>query len=100
MDEGAASIHVDVVFAGHASTWTTRLRLPVGATVEWVIGHVLQSPDFPPEAIDAVRGGRFGVFGRRVDPRCVLGDADRLEIYRPLVADPKEARRRRAARAG
>jgi len=100
MDEGTASIHVDVVFAGHASTWTTRLRLPVGATVAVAIGHLLQSPECPREAIDAVRGGRFGVFGRRVDERSLLGDADRLEIYRPLVADPKEARRRRAARAG
>ena len=40
----------------------------------------------------------LGVFGSRVDAFHVLSQGDRVEIYRPLVADPKEARRRRAAR--
>ncbi|MBU6248314.1 MAG: RnfH family protein [Xanthomonadaceae bacterium] len=100
MDEGAASIHVDVVVAIRASAWTTRLQLPTGATVALAIEHLLRSRDCPQEAIDAARAGRVGVYGRRVDERCVLGEADRLELYRPLVADPKEARRRRAARSG
>ena len=40
----------------------------------------------------------FGIFGRLVAPDARLADGDRLEIYRPLSADPKEARRRRASR--
>jgi putative ubiquitin-RnfH superfamily antitoxin RatB of RatAB toxin-antitoxin module len=40
----------------------------------------------------------IGVFGRRVEPSAVLSDGDRVEIYRPLFADPKNARRRRSRR--
>jgi hypothetical protein len=39
-----------------------------------------------------------GIFGRRVERDRILTDGDRVEIYRPLVADAKEARRRRARR--
>jgi hypothetical protein len=42
--------------------------------------------------------GRIGIYGRAVDGDTVLRDGDRVEIYRALLADPKEARRRRAAR--
>ncbi|WP_020648698.1 RnfH family protein [Solimonas variicoloris] len=40
----------------------------------------------------------FGVFGRRVEATQILQPGDRLEIYRPLQADPKEARRERVRR--
>jgi hypothetical protein len=43
---------------------------------------------------------RVGIFNRLCDPGTPLRDGDRVEIYRPLVADPKTARRRRAARTG
>lgn len=39
---------------------------------------------------------RLGIFARRVGPDDVLREGDRVEIYRPLLLDPKEARRRRA----
>lgn len=42
---------------------------------------------------------RVGVWGRPVSPQTLLRDGDRVEIYRPLVADPKQVRRERAARA-
>jgi uncharacterized protein len=44
--------------------------------------------------------GRVGIWGRPASPDTRLRERDRVEIYRPLTADPKEARRRRAARAG
>ncbi len=37
----------------------------------------------------------FGIFGKRADADARLHDGDRVEIYRPLTVDPKEARRRR-----
>jgi len=40
---------------------------------------------------------KLGVFGRRVDPQQVLVADDRVEIYRPLLADPREVRRKLAA---
>jgi putative ubiquitin-RnfH superfamily antitoxin RatB of RatAB toxin-antitoxin module len=41
---------------------------------------------------------RFGIFGQVVPAAQPLRDGDRVEIYRPLIADPKEARRARAAK--
>ena len=43
---------------------------------------------------------RLGIRGRRVDADTVLADGDRVEICRPLVADPKDARRMRAGAHG
>lgn len=41
---------------------------------------------------------RLGIFGKAVTPDQVLQAGDRVEIYRPLKADPKAARKARAAR--
>jgi uncharacterized protein len=38
---------------------------------------------------------QFGVWGRRCPPQQVLREADRVEVYRPLLVDPKVARRER-----
>ncbi|MCG6887046.1 MAG: RnfH family protein [Proteobacteria bacterium] len=43
---------------------------------------------------------RTGIFGKIADPDTVLQERDRVEIYRPLIADPKESRRKRAAKKG
>jgi len=43
--------------------------------------------------------GRVGVWGKHVAPETRLRDMDRVEIYRPLIADPKQVRRDRAAKA-
>lgn len=70
------------------------------------------SLDLPPDStvLDAVQAsgllqrlpqlelGRLGVWGRPVTPETRLRDRDRVEIYRPLIADPKEVRRERAAK--
>lgn len=42
--------------------------------------------------------GHLGVFGKGVEPDALLRDGDRVEIYRPLIADPKQVRRARAER--
>lgn len=41
---------------------------------------------------------KLGIYGKRADPDTVLSDGDRVEIYRPLLVDPKEARRQRAGK--
>ncbi len=46
----------------------------------------------------ALARGRIGIFGKAVEPDAPLRDGDRVEIYRPLIADPKQARRERAER--
>ncbi len=40
---------------------------------------------------------RLGIFGKVAKADAVLKEGDRVEIYRPLIADPKEARKKRAA---
>jgi putative ubiquitin-RnfH superfamily antitoxin RatB of RatAB toxin-antitoxin module len=50
------------------------------------------------EGID-LDNARFGIFGAVVSPDQVLKDGDRVEILRPLIADPKEVRKARAAAA-
>lgn len=70
-----------------------RVELERGASVMQAIkasGVLCDAPDF------VIDPARLGIFGRRVGPDDTLHDGDRVEIYRPLLLDPKEARRRRA----
>ena len=50
------------------------------------------------EGID-LENAKFGIYGKVVAPTQALREGDRVEIYRPLIADPKEVRKARAARA-
>jgi putative ubiquitin-RnfH superfamily antitoxin RatB of RatAB toxin-antitoxin module len=50
------------------------------------------------EGID-LDNAKLGIFGKVISPQQVLQEGDRVEIYRPLIADPKEVRKARAARA-
>ena len=43
-----------------------------------------------------VDSAEFGIWSERVTHDCLAQDGDRVEIYRPLIADPKIARRKRA----
>jgi putative ubiquitin-RnfH superfamily antitoxin RatB of RatAB toxin-antitoxin module len=47
----------------------------------------------------ALEGASFGVFGKAIKTDYILHAGDRVEIYRPLIADPKDARKKRAAAA-
>jgi uncharacterized protein len=90
-----SEIEVEVVYALPFAQDTTRLRIPAGTTVAQAIaraGVALRHPE-----IDLGRG-RLAVYGRLVSGDALLRDQDRVEILRPLSADPKEVRRRRASR--
>ena len=75
------------------------IEIPVrpGDTVEQVIRASGLLERFPEIDLTQQRVGIFGEIVRLHDP---VRDGDRVEIYRPLLADPKEARRRRAKSAG
>jgi len=49
---------------------------------------------FPEISLDELQ---LGIFSQHIEPDQVLQEGDRVEIYRPLLADPKEVRKRRAA---
>lgn len=74
------------------------LTLPVaeGATVEQAINESGILAIFP--EIDLTQN-KVGIWNRAVKLNQVLADLDRIEIYRPLIADPKEVRKRRAEKA-
>jgi uncharacterized protein len=69
------------------------LELPAAATVESVRAH----PELLPELAQAWQAAaQIGVFGVKIKAGQVLQAGDRIELWRPLQADPKEARRARA----
>jgi len=97
MDDSAAgrggAISVSVCYADVATVWQRALTLPPGATLADAIEASGFRQAFP--GVDPAQTGT-GVYGRRRPLEHVLHDHDRVEIYRPLVFDPKESRRRRA----
>jgi hypothetical protein len=84
------NVTVDVVLASPERQILRRVRLPAGSTVE----DALAASGLAGEA----RPGRVGIYGKAVPAKTVVRDGDRVEIYRPLRADPKDLRRVRAAR--
>jgi hypothetical protein len=91
----SGEIEVTVVYALPLRADSVSLRVPAGATVGEAISRSGLLERFP--EIDLGRA-RVGIYSRWVRLDTVLRDGDRVEVYRPLVADPKEVRRRRARR--
>ncbi|HQX08036.1 MAG TPA: RnfH family protein [Zoogloea sp.] len=88
------SINVLVCYALRDRQEIVQLRLPEGSTVQRAVeasGLLQKHPE-----IDLAKGNKLGVFAKLVKADTVLRDKDRVEIYRPLIADPKEVRRKRA----
>lgn len=84
----SATIRVEVVLAWPCRHAAEVVTLPADACV----GDALAVAGF---ATDGIAG--IAVFGERVTPATPLRDGDRVELLRALQADPKDARRRRAA---
>ena len=93
----AERIAVEVAYATPARQRIVALTVPAGCTLIEAIEYSGIGEAFPGMVVDP---NALGIFGRRVPPEQVLRQGDRVEIYRPLIADPKEARRRRAEKAG
>lgn len=81
---------VEVVRARPEAADCVIVSLPPGATLR----DALLASGF---AVNLERQA-FGIFGKRASLDQPLAEGDRVEIYRPLAMDPKEARRRRARR--
>lgn len=89
----AATINVEVVYALPHEQRLLRVRLAEGAAVEDAIRQSGVLDAFPD--IDLAKN-KIGIFSKLVKLDEKLRDKDRVEIYRPLIADPKEVRRKRA----
>jgi putative ubiquitin-RnfH superfamily antitoxin RatB of RatAB toxin-antitoxin module len=89
-------ISVEVTFALPERQTIIALTVRAGTTVAEAIerSRILeQYPEIDPAL------PRVGIFGKLTRLDAVLRDRDRVEIYRALTADPKEARRKRGAKA-
>lgn len=93
---GKDTIGVEVAYALPHKQAIVPLQVAPGTTVLAAAQQSGIAGKF--EGID-LDNARFGIFGTAVTQEQVLKDGDRVEIYRPLVADPKEVRKARAARA-
>lgn len=87
-----ATIEVELAYAEPQRQFLRRFRLRAGATVADAIAASGIERAF---AID-VGPLATGIWSKPAPPDAVLRDGDRVELYRPLRADPKESRRRRA----
>ncbi len=90
--QGRVELVIEVVYAEPLRVVAARYRVARPATVEHVLR--LAAADTVFTGID-IAGSTVGIFGRVVGPGEPLADGDRVEIYRPLAADPKTARRTR-----
>jgi len=94
--DAASSLRIEVVYSPQPGTVDrTELLLGAPATLEQALaasGLLQRHPE--------VAGLTAGIWGRARDLATPLRDRDRVEVYRPLVVDPKEARRLRYRRQG
>ncbi len=89
-------LNIEVVYALPQQQTVLRLRVAPTTTVQAAIeqsGIMSKHPE-----ID-LAVNKFGIYSRPVKGAELLQDGDRIEIYRPLIADPKEMRKKRAEKA-
>ena len=84
--EERCTIEVEVVWAEPSRQVIRRVSVAPGTTLRQVVEMSGLYADFPELA---KRRLDLGVFGRRMDPETPVRPGDRVEIYRPLLADPK-----------
>lgn len=90
-------IAVEVAYARADVQVIIPLKVREGTTLEGAVRQSGILERFP--EID-LKTNKVGVFGKLGKAQAVLKAGDRVEIYRALIADPKEVRRKRAAKKG
>ncbi|WP_338849395.1 RnfH family protein [Massilia sp. W12] len=89
----AAQIAISVVYALPQAIHQKALLLPAGSSIADAVRQSGLLALLPETEVEQLK---LGVYGKLKPAGAVLQDGDRVEIYRPLIADPKESRRRRA----
>jgi len=93
----ASQIKIEVAHARPGKQKLLSLQVAPGTTLADAIEQSGIRDEFPDLQISA---DRVGIFSRKVGLDYVLRPGDRIEIYRPLIADPKQVRRERARKTG
>ena len=87
------TINIEVAYATPAQQVIRALNVDTGSTAETAViqsGLLARFPEIN------LTDNKIGIFGKVIKKEAVLKEGDRIEIYRPLIADPKEIRRQRA----
>lgn len=90
------ALHIEVAYALPERQTVLALKLPAGSTAQQAIeqsGILQRHPE-----ID-LSVNKIGIYSRPIKLTDVLQDGDRVEIYRGLIADPREMRKKRADKA-
>jgi hypothetical protein len=88
-----ALFQIEIIYALPHSQILKKINVFAGCTIEQAILRCGILDQFP--EIDLTKN-KLGIFGKFAQPDAILHPYDRVEIYRPLVIDPKDARRIRA----
>lgn len=86
-------INIEVAYGTRAKQYLLKVKMPTGATVREAIlvsGILEQIPEIN------LSQQKIGIFSKPCDMETSLKEGDRIELYRPLLIDPKEARRAKA----
>lgn len=99
-DSTPSLIEVEVAFALPGRQRIVSFKVTEGTTARQAVIQAGLERDFPDLPADTFREAPLGIFGKRLrDPESeTLRGGDRVEVYRPLVIDPKVARAERARR--
>ena len=90
----ADRIHVEVIYALPEEQYLLTAEVEDGVEVRQVILESGVLEQYPELDLDTMK---VGLFGKMTTMKQKVRDKDRIEIYRPLIADPKEVRKKRAA---
>ena len=91
----ARDLSIEIVYAHPQSSISKSLRLRQGSTITDALAEAASDADL--SGVD-LANGPVGIFGKVARRDQTLKDGDRIEIYRPLLEEPKLARRKRAGR--
>lgn len=91
----AEPLQISVCYATAQQEWIRQMMVPPGFTIGEAIEQSGVLQDFPEINLTTQP---VGIYAKKKTLDTVLREKDRIEIYRPLVADPKDSRRKRAAK--
>lgn len=85
-------VNIELVYGLAEKQKLYTFAVPKGTTIRQALAWCTLAQDFPEADLTAP----LGIFGKIVKDNTIIQQGDRIEVYRPLIADPKEARRKRA----
>ena len=88
-------INIEIVYAQPRRSFAKSLRMPLGARIADALALAASDQEF--SGVDLANAA-VGIFGKVAPRDQLLKEGDRIEIYRPLLEEPKLARRERASR--